>query len=209
VIFEQLGEFVSVVHGRRDGQWKIFTGADLPYAATELEAVANFKAQAEEFHALLQKVPAQPPSFIVEAGKEAATNLAEMMGAMINTVGQAVGETNIIKMVRGVLTNAVSQLTAPTSNATHQSGSKIVPIVITVDGALTVAGQRYDSLEPSVWLGPLSTLHPTAVTISADAAVPFSQVTKIMEACQSAGIKVESFRAAPQTDSPAALPLSK
>jgi serine/threonine protein kinase/biopolymer transport protein ExbD len=209
VIFEQLGEFVSVVHGRRDGQWKIFTGADLPYAATELEAVANFKAQAEEFHALLQKVPAQPPSFIVEAGKEAATNLAEMMGAMINTVGQAVGETNIIKMVRGVLTNAVSQLTAPTSNAAHQSGSKIVPIVITADGALTVAGQRYDSLEPSVWLGPLSALHPTAVTISADAAVPYSQVTKVMEACQSAGIKVESFRAAPQTDSPAALPLSK
>jgi serine/threonine protein kinase/biopolymer transport protein ExbD len=204
VIFEQLGELVSVVHGRRDGQWKIFTGPDLPYTATELEAVANFKARAAEFHALLQKVPAQPPSFIAEAGKEAAANVGEMMGAMMNALGQAVGETNITKMFVGVLTNAVSQLTMPSSNATHPSGSKIVPLVITADGALTVAGQRYDSLEPSVWLGPLSVLHPTAVTISADAAVPFSQVTKIMEACQSAGIKVELFRAAPQTDSPAA-----
>jgi serine/threonine protein kinase/biopolymer transport protein ExbD len=209
VIFEQLGEFVSVVQGRRDGQWKIFTGADLPYAATELEAVANFKARAAEFHALLQKVPARPPSFIAEAGKETAANLAEMMGAMINTLGQAVGETNIAKMVRGVLTNAVSQLTAPSSSTSHPSGSKIVPIVITADGALTLASQRYDSLEPSVWLGPLSTLHPTVVTISADAAVPFSQVTKIMEACQSAGIKVESFRAEPQTASPASASSAK
>jgi biopolymer transport protein ExbD len=209
VIFEQLGELVSVVHGRRDGQWKIFTGADLPYAATELEAVANFKARAAEFYALLQKVPAQPPSFIAEAGKEAVANAGEMMSAMINTLGQTIGETNIAKMVQGVLTNAVSQLTAPAFSTSPQSGSKIVPLVITADGALTVADQRYDSLEPSVWLGPLSALHPTAVTISADAAVPFSQVTKIMEACQSAGIKVESFRAAPQTDLPASAPSPK
>jgi serine/threonine protein kinase/biopolymer transport protein ExbD len=209
VIFEQLGEFVSVVHGRRDGQWKIFTGADLPYAATELEAVANFKARAAEFHALLQKVPAQPPSFIAEAGKEAVANAGEMMGAMINTLSQTIGETNIAKMVQGVLTNALSQLTAPASGASPQSSDKIVPLVITADGALMVAGQRYDSLDPSVWLGPLSVLHPTAVTISADAAVPFSQVRKIMEACQSAGIKVESFRAESQTASPASAPSSK
>jgi biopolymer transport protein ExbD len=199
VIFDQLGEFVSVVHGRRDGQWKIFTGADLPYAATELEAVANFKTHAAEFQAMLQKVPAQPPSFIAEAGKEAAANVGEMMGAMMNALGQAVGETNIAKMVRGVLTNAVSQLTT-SSSTSPQSGGKIVPIVITADGALTVAGQRYDSMQPSVWLGPLSALHPTAVTISADAVVPLKVVTRVMETCRSIGIEAVSLVAASKVE---------
>ncbi|MBE0545379.1 MAG: protein kinase [Verrucomicrobia bacterium] len=106
----------------------------------------------------------------------------------INTLEQTIGETNN--------TPAAAQLLAAPPRASRQSDEKIVPIVITADGALTVAGKRYDSIDPQTWLGELSALHPTAVTISADSAVPFRQITIVMDACRSAGIGPVTFAAA-------------
>jgi capsular polysaccharide biosynthesis protein len=86
------GGFATVVMGKRKGQWKLCSQADLPHAQTLAEAERNFREKAEETYTWFQGLPDQPPALIEEAGKALATNMGEMMGAMLSTVTQVVSQ---------------------------------------------------------------------------------------------------------------------
>ena len=91
VLVRESGTLISVVHGWRDGRWRIFAGADLPEAATEAGAVADFKAKAPELLDALRNLPAGPSSRFASAGSLAGT-VGEEARQLTQILGEAAGK---------------------------------------------------------------------------------------------------------------------
>ncbi len=157
VIARQPGGLTSVVHGRRDGHWRIFVGADLPEAATEAEAVANFKAKAPAFLDALRKLPAEPSGWFDEASRlagkmdEAAKELTKVLGGGVGqlTAGLTKGRSQAPGHPDGWETNASGDgvtrgfLREPGVHTIDAGGSRI-EIAPASGGRLTLSLIRVD-----------------------------------------------------------------
>ena len=94
VVYRQAEGYKNVVLGRRDGAWKIFSGADLPRTGSGTEVIGLFRAKSPDLYDAVQQLPAQPPaSQLEETTKALAQGMGEVMSGMMNTAGQMVTST--------------------------------------------------------------------------------------------------------------------
>jgi hypothetical protein len=145
--------FLTLAAGRRNGEWKVFDGADLPDAPTLAGAEAVFRERAPANWDAFQKLPDVPPDGMAEAGRLLATNISNMtdlMGTMMSATMSAMGRAmsnnvlaagqfsnqvmttvpGLINTIQGLATNlgAALQHTAPLMPpALGPSGSKQTP----------------------------------------------------------------------------------
>jgi serine/threonine protein kinase/biopolymer transport protein ExbD len=195
VVFRQTGELFSVVHGRREGRWKIFSGADLPNVATEQEAVENFKAKAPELYEAFQALPARPPTLAEEAGKELAANAGAMVTAVLNTTTQLASQLPGMTIgMQQMTTDLQRQLE---TNLRQTGSSRVITNVVSVasNGALTVAGEPCPPDALAARLKTLAARQPIAIAIQADHNAPFEKVVAVMDACKAASIDNVSVHA--------------
>ncbi len=102
----------TAIWGKRQGEWKLCSKADLPEAPTLAAAEKNFRDRAPELYDTFQALPDDPSSLVAETSKQLASNMTEMMGAMMNSM------TQLVSQVPGMKTpfqNAGQQITVTAS----------------------------------------------------------------------------------------------
>ena len=121
--------YLTTVAGRRNGEWKVFDGADLPDAPTVADAEAKYREQAAGLWESFQKLPDSPPDGMAEVGKTLATNMADMMGTLMSSMGQAVGQivNQQETQVPGMVSNIQQMGTSLASNLNQQLQFQIRP----------------------------------------------------------------------------------
>jgi Protein kinase domain/Biopolymer transport protein ExbD/TolR len=83
-----------VVHGLRDGAWRVFTGAELPAVTTATEAVTVFRTMAPKLLEALKTLPARRTNSTVQAGRELGVSLGELLGTLRSELIQPIGNSS-------------------------------------------------------------------------------------------------------------------
>jgi predicted Ser/Thr protein kinase len=91
--------FVTVISGRRNGQWKICLTLDIPNTGTIAEAEENFRERAVDLDEAFQKMPDVPPSIAEESVKQLTAGMTNMMGAVMGVT------TQVMSQLPGVVLN--------------------------------------------------------------------------------------------------------
>ncbi len=121
--------FITIVAGHRNGEWKVYDGADLPDTATVADAEAKFREQAAGLWDSFQKLPDTPPDGLAEAGKTLATNMTDVMGTLMNSMGLAVGQmaNQQTTLIPRMVSNIQQMGTSLASNLNQQMQFQIRP----------------------------------------------------------------------------------